>query len=146
MFCHHGRDMRSACYQSRLKRRDFIIRQGSSHRVRCTLIGRVRSIYNNYSTVSIVTDAVRYVTEQKFFSTCHAKIANHQDIDCFLLSSMDDRQCWISINDDQGMATFSGNLPRKVCQVIVGSHSTRLFGFTEFCGGWIFRYYYLYYE
>jgi hypothetical protein len=64
------------------------------------LTGRVRGVYNNHGAVSTVTDAIRYVTEQKLFSTRHAKIADHctSTASC---SSMDDRQCRISINDGQ---------------------------------------------
>jgi hypothetical protein len=110
------------------------------------LTGRVRGVYNNHGAVGTVTDAVRYVTEQKLFPTRHAKIADHQDIDCFLLSGADDRQCWISINDDQGMTAVPGDLPREVSQFIVGSCCARLFGFAEFCGRRILRHYHLYHE
>jgi len=78
------------------------------------LIGGVRGVYNNHGAVGTVTDAVRYVTEQKLFSTRHAKIADHQDIHRLLLSGADDRQCRISINDDQGMTAVPGDLPREV--------------------------------
>ena len=80
------------------------------------LTGRMRGVYNNHGAVGTVTDAVRYVTEQKLFSTRHAKIADHQDIDCLLLSGADDRQCRVSINDDQGMTAVPGDLPRQVAE------------------------------
>ena len=50
------------------------------------LTGRVGGVYNNHGAVGTVTDAIRYVAEQKLFSTRHAKIADHQYIDCLLLS------------------------------------------------------------
>jgi len=77
------------------------------------LTGRVRCVYNNHGAVGTVADAVRYVTEQKLFSTRHAKIAHDQDIDCSLLSGVDDRQCRISINDDQGMTAVPATCPAK---------------------------------
>ena len=104
------------------------------------------SLTPNPGAVGTVTDAIRYVTEQKLFSTRHAKIADHQYIDCLLLSGANDRQCRISINDDPGMTAVPGDLPREVRQVIVVSRSARLFGFAEFCGGRILRHHHLYHE
>ena len=60
-----------------------------------------------------MTDAVRYVAEQKFLSSRHAKIADHQDIDGFLLNGADDRQCRIGIKNDQGMTALPGDLLAK---------------------------------
>jgi hypothetical protein len=81
-----------------------------------------------------VADAVRYVAEQKLLSTRHAKIADHQDIDGFLLDGTNDRQCRIGINDDQGMTALPGDLPREVRQFIVGGSNACLFGCAEFRG------------
>jgi hypothetical protein len=94
--------------------------------------------------VGAVTDAVRYITEQKFFSTRHAKIADHQYIDRLLLSGANDRQCRIGINDDQGMTVVPGDLPREMYQFIIGSRSAHLFCFAKFRSGWILRHHHLY--
>ena len=93
-----------------------------------------------------MTNAVRNVAEQKFLSSRHAKIADHQDIDGLLLNGADDRQCRIAINNNQGMTALPGDLPREARQFIVGGSRACLFGCAEFCGGRILRHYYLYHE
>ena len=93
-----------------------------------------------------MTNAVRYVAEQKLLSSRHAKIADHQDIDGLLLSGADDCQCGIGIKNDQGMTALPSDLPREMRQVIVGGSRACLFGCAEFCAGRILRHHHLYYE
>jgi hypothetical protein len=98
---HHTGDPRRSSQQPGLKRRDFNFRQMNVLTgARCRLTARREGVHDDHSAAGIVTDAVRYIAEQKLLPSLHAGIADHENIDSFLLGGADDRGSRIGIHHD----------------------------------------------
>ena len=93
-----------------------------------------------------MSHAVRYVAEQKLLPSRHAGIADHENIDSFLLGGADDRGSRFGIHHDYGTARLPDDLPHLYRQLIVGGSRACPCGCAEFCGSRIVRNLHLYHE